>query len=152
MSNDINRLLPAPSAHSTIEAIVADAKRAEVPIRLEFLQQPQEDGSPGPGPLAEFMRAGDRRGLVLWMLVLTKASGDDFSVTLASTVWARAMGFDLPDSKSARTAISKAWTRLERRSLSRGRGHTETHASRFCAKMVQGIHMNIRLGRRGSAI
>ena len=51
------------------------------------------------------------------MLALTKASGDDFSVTLAATVWARAMGFDLPDSKSARTAISKAWLRLERRRL-----------------------------------
>ena len=50
------------------------------------------------GLLADFVRTGDRRSLVLWMLALTKASGDDFTVTLAATVWARAMGFDLPDS------------------------------------------------------
>ena len=127
MANENGRPLPPPSAHGTVEAIVADAKRAEVPIRLEFLQQLNGEGNPGPGPLAEFMKAGDRRGLVLWMLVLTKASGDDFSVTLAATVWARAMGFDLPDSKSARTAISKTWTRLERRGLiTRKRVHRQT--------------------------
>ena len=98
-----------------------------MPIRLEFLQQLKGDGNRGPGPLAEFVKTGDRRGLVLWMLVLTKASGGDFSVTLAATVWARAMGFDLPDSKSARTAISKTWTRLERRGLiTRKRVHRQT--------------------------
>ena len=110
-------LPPPPSAHSTIEAIVADAKRADLPIRLEFLQQRNADGTLCPGPLAEFVKTGDRRGLILWMLVLTKASGGDFGVTLAATVWARAIGFDLPESKSARTAVSKTWTRLERRAL-----------------------------------
>ena len=75
------------------------------------------DGEAEAGPLADFVQKGDRRGLVLWMLALTKASGDDFAVTLAAIVWARALGFDLPETKSARTAISKAWTRLERRRL-----------------------------------
>lgn len=104
-----------------------------MPIRREFLQQPTTDGNPSPGPLAEFVKTGDRRGLVLWMLVLTKASGGDFSVTLAATVWARAMGFDLPESKSARTAISKTWTRLERRGLiSRKRVHRQT-----CVALLQ---------------
>ena len=106
-----------PSAHETVDAIVADAKRTDVPIRLEFAQSISVDGAPELGPLADFVRTGDRRALVLWMLALTKASGDDFTVTLPATVWARAMGFDLPDSKSARTAISKAWMRLERRRL-----------------------------------
>jgi len=107
----------APSAHDTVDAIVAESRRTDVPIRLEFTQRTAAGGGPEPGPLADFVRAGDKRGLVLWMLALTKASGDDFSVTLAATVWARAMGFELPGTKSARTAISKAWMRLERRHL-----------------------------------
>lgn len=108
---------PPPSAHETVDAMVADAKRTDVPIRLEFARSTSTESAPGPGPLADFVRSGDGRGLVLWMLALTKASGDDFTVTLAATVWARAMGFALPETKSARTAISKAWMRLERRRL-----------------------------------
>ena len=102
-----------PTRLSTI-----DSRRVRrSPIRIAFLQQSADTGDPIPGPLAEFVKTSDHRGLLLWMLTLTKASGEDFSVTLAATVWARALGFELPETKSSRTAISKTWTRLERRHL-----------------------------------
>lgn len=114
---DAAPLPPPPTAHTTVDAMVADAKRSDLPIRTSFLQQDTPDGGIRPGPLATFVRTGDLRGLLLWMLTVTKASGNDFSVTLAATVWARALGLILPDSKSARTAVSKAWHRLEGRKL-----------------------------------
>lgn len=115
---------PLPSANSdeTVDEIVALAGRAAVPIRVEFLQRRDAEGVEQPGVLADFVRSGDLRGLILYLLMLTKASSEPWDVALPSAVWARALGMDLPQSNTANSTISKAWKRIEDRGLiARGR-------------------------------
>jgi hypothetical protein len=108
---------PKISSTDTIDEIVAVSKRqGSFPIRRTFLQQMEEDRLVA-GPLAALVRAGDHRGLELYLLLLTKASSDPWDAALPATVWARALGLPLPDTKTARSTISKTWMRLERHGL-----------------------------------
>lgn len=111
---------PVVTADDTVDDIVARSGRrgAAFPLRRSFLQQPNPDGSGTmPGPLAGLVAAGDLRGLLLFLLLITKASAEPWDAKLPAAVWARALGLPLPTSKTATSTISKVWMRLERRSL-----------------------------------
>lgn len=128
-SNGIDSLAPV-TARETLVAIVESAERrlASTPLRRSFLQAKAEDEKRAPAPIAEFVRSSDKTGLNLYLLALTKASAEPWDVALPSVVWARALGLPLPDTASARSTISKAWLRLERRKLiMRGRRQRMAH-------------------------
>lgn len=109
--------VPVATAHDTVDEIVRSSNRAEAPLRVEFLQTLDGDGAARPGPLATFVSASDQRALLLYLLLVTKASSGDFEVRLAAAVWARALGLWDPTGKTATSTISKLWLRLERRGL-----------------------------------
>lgn len=102
--------------HDTVDAIVGASGREAFPLRRAFLQQ-KRDGETRPGPLARFVSAGDRTGLLLYFLALTKASQAPWDVSLHSAVWARALDLPFPDTATARGRVSKAWSRLSDRDL-----------------------------------
>ncbi|CAN5796961.1 hypothetical protein BH23ACT2_BH23ACT2_07250 [soil metagenome] len=108
---------PEATSNETVDEIVALSGRPAVPIRTEFLQLRNGDGDEVPGPLSEFVRTGDRRGLVLYLLAVTKASSAPWDTALPAAVWARALGMDLPQSNTATSTISKTWRRIEDRGL-----------------------------------
>ncbi|HMR94328.1 MAG TPA: hypothetical protein PKE05_02220 [Microthrixaceae bacterium] len=107
---------PVATAAETVEAILNEGGRDHSPIRISFLQR-ADDGSKSPGPLAEFVTNGDRRGLLLYLLLIAKATTSPWDAALPSAVWARALGVPLPNSKGAASSISKTWLRLEQRGL-----------------------------------
>jgi hypothetical protein len=111
--------LPMATTAETVDEFVQRSARTArgVPLRLSFLQTMSRDRIAAPGPLSEFVSTGDQRALVLYLLVLTKASSTPWNVHLPSPVWARLLGLDLPLSKSAMSTVSKTWLRLERRHL-----------------------------------
>lgn len=110
---------PTATTAETIDEFVNRSARTArgVPLRISFLQTLSKDRIATPGPMAEFVSAGDQRALILYLLVLTKASSTPWNVHLPSPVWARLLGLDLPLSKSAMSTVSKTWLRLERRRL-----------------------------------
>lgn len=108
--------LPIASPAETVAAIVAQGGRDHVPVRLAFLQR-RVDGRPLPGPLHEFVANGDRRGLLLYLLLLAKATTKPWDASLPAAVWARALAHPMPNTKAAASAVSKAWARLEGRRL-----------------------------------
>lgn len=111
---------PSVSAADTVDDIVRISnRRTGAPLRRDFVQQPGRDGKPSAGPLADLVATGDRRGLILYLLLVTKCSAEPWNAALPSAVWARALGHELPTSKSARTMVSKTWLRLERHKLVR---------------------------------
>lgn len=108
---------PEVSAADTIDAIVRASKRPkDFPLRREFLQR-RVDEVVIPGPLSELVKAGDHRALLLFLLLLTKASAQPWDAALPAATWARALDIALPESKSARSTVSKVWMRLENRGL-----------------------------------
>lgn len=109
--------IPTVTAADTVDAIVSASKRQRFfPLRLEFLRKTVE-GEIVPGPFPRLVNAGDRRALLLYLLLVTKVSAEPWDSTLPATVWARALGLPLPESKTARSTISKIWLRLERHGL-----------------------------------
>ena len=109
------------TTHETVDEIVRTSKRDVFPLRRTFLQQ-KGGGESQRGPLASFVSTGDRTGLLLYWLLLTKASQEPWDVSLHSAVWARALDLPLPDTATARGRVSKAWTRLvDRQLVMRGR-------------------------------
>ena len=105
------------TTHDTVDAIVNTAVRFEFPLRRTFIQQKGGEPSPSGPPLAGLVTAGDRVGLLLYFLALTKASQEPWDVSLHSAVWARALGIPEPNTTVARTRISKTWSRLVARKL-----------------------------------
>lgn len=105
----------------TVAALVGDV-RDGTPIRIAFAQR-LVNGTKTPGPLADFVSASDHRGLLLYLLAMSRATRKEpWNVSLPSAVWARALGIDLPLTKTASSAISKGWARIEARGLiDRGR-------------------------------
>lgn len=108
---------PDVDAHATVDELVVKAVRKELPLRREFLQLTDAAGKVTPGPMAGLVSAGDKRGLVLYLLLATKASAGDYGSGLAAAVWARALGLWNPTGKTATSAVSKTWLRLESRHL-----------------------------------
>ena len=107
------------TTHQTVDAIANSTARTAFPLRWSFLQQKAQAHSP---PLATFVTAGDRTALLLYFLLLTKASQEPWDVSLHSGVWARALGFPQPNAPGARSRLSKTWSRLvERRLVTRHR-------------------------------
>lgn len=112
--------LPESTADETVDGLVAASRRlGGFPLRREFLQQADDHDQRIPGPLASLVVTGDRRALLLYLLLVTKASSAPWDARLPAAVWARALGVDLPTTKTAASTISKAWLRLERRQLVR---------------------------------
>lgn len=111
-----SRQSKAATIHETVDEIVKTSRRGAFPLRRAFLQQ-KNGGKAQSGPLAAFVAAGDRTGLLLYFLAVTKASADPWDVSLHSAVWARALGIPLPESATARGRVSKAWSRLVERGL-----------------------------------
>jgi hypothetical protein len=85
-------------------------------MRISFVQG-TKNGVRVPGPLAEFVTNGDRRGLRLYLLLLAKATTDPWDAALPAAVWARALDVPLPTTKGAASSVSKTWLRLEQRRL-----------------------------------
>ncbi len=109
------------TTNDTVDAIAGSTQRDAFPLRRAFLQQKQ-GGKSNPGPLASFVAAGDRTGLLLYCLAVTKASKSPWDVSLHSVVWARALGFTNPTGQAARGRVSKTWSRLvDRKLVSRSR-------------------------------
>ncbi len=104
--------LPA-TANQTMDAIADDASRDHAPLRKTFLQQATPEGAARGSKLADLVRAGDSLGLRLYLTAVLKASSQPWDTALPAPVWARALGNELPNSKSATGGISKAWRRLE---------------------------------------
>ena len=104
------------TTHDTVDAIADSTQRGFFPLRRTFIQQ-KKDGKSIPGPLAGFVSAGDRTALLLYFLMLTKASNQPWDVSLHSAVWARALGLPDPTGHVARGRVSKAWTRIVDRKL-----------------------------------
>lgn len=102
--------------HETVDTIVGQ-KRDSTPIRIDFAQR-RSGSTKVPGPLSEFVSGGDLRGLRLYLLALVRATRKEpWNVRFPSAVWARALGIDLPTTKTAASSVSKAWLRIEQRGL-----------------------------------
>ena len=112
---------PAATEDETRAALLARSKRDFAPINKLFVQAARTSPCRH-GPLAEFVRNRDLRGLRAYLLLLGITSSGDgqdgWSTTLPVGVWARA--FDTTRGAtpaSAATAVSKVLTRLEQRRL-----------------------------------
>jgi hypothetical protein len=103
----------AATANETVDAIVDEAVRDHAPVRRTFLQVTNDMDESTGSKLAEFVRSTDASALRLYLTAVLKASSEPWDTALPASVWARAMGHDLPMSKSATAGISKAWRRLE---------------------------------------
>lgn len=108
---------PTASAYETVDALVERSGRRKIPLRRTFVQRKDDANKSVPGPMAEFVSANDRFGLLLFLLLMTCASAGEFDVSHHSAVWARALGLARPTEATARTRVSKAWHRLSNRNL-----------------------------------
>lgn len=99
--------IPAATPSDTVDHIVTVSRRTGkgFPLRRTFLQITDDNGDIRPAPLAPLVAAGDRRALLLLLLVLTRASAPPWDAALPAAVWARALGPDLPQSKTATSRI-----------------------------------------------
>ncbi|WP_150236380.1 hypothetical protein [Nocardiopsis quinghaiensis] len=105
----------------TRERLLEKARRKKTPLRRGFVQAPPGSDN-REGPLAQFVSNSDRRGLLAYLLVLAVTSAEDsqdgWTTTRDSLVWARALDFtETATESSARTAVRKAFARLEERKL-----------------------------------
>lgn len=116
---------PATEAE-TRAALLANAKRAFVPIRKAFVQVPRSlavDPNRRAGPLSGFVARKDRRALDAFLIILAATSsggetGNDWTTTHPIMVWARAFGTtQSAERSSAANAVSKVLHRLEERRL-----------------------------------
>ena len=106
---------PVATSHETVLAIAERSGRTLTPVRSQFVQAERTDAAtPRSGPLAKFMRAGDRRALIAYLLVLTAASSEPWDVRHPAAVWARALAIDV---ERPAAAMSKIWKRLDDRGL-----------------------------------
>jgi hypothetical protein len=106
----------------TVAMLLDGSNRIEngTPLRHTFLQQGTR-AEPAPGPLAQLVRNGDRRGLDLYLLLKAVASAGDFSSHRGADVWARALRHT-GVTATAQT-VTKIWPRLERLGLIRRSKH-----------------------------
>lgn len=139
---------PVPaSGRETIAALLRRSGRDAVPLRRTFVQQgtPRQ---PEPGPLAEFVRRHDDRGLELYLLFRAVASAAPWNVDASTRLWARTL--DLGTTRSAVSAVSRAWRRLEDYGLvrrQRARGQLSIVALRDDGSAEPYVHPSAQ-GRR----
>ena len=138
------------SAETVDEVVSVSRRRKDFPVRHTFLQQRDKHGNPVPGPAQGLVRAGDRRALLLFLLLLTKASSAPWNAALPAPVWARALGLDSPELATARSTVSKIWLRLERAKLVR-RERYERLADVFLLKEDGSAKKYIPPGSRGES-
>ena len=109
------------SEDETRAHLLVRAKRPFAPIYKGFVQNPDKKAASRGGPLAQFIRNGDLRGLraFLFLHAIINSGGDNgWSTTLPLAVWARV--FDTTkaaDRRSSSTAATKVITRLAARKL-----------------------------------
>jgi hypothetical protein len=113
---------PPATEAETRGYLLSRSKRDFVPISKAFVQRPPGTGDTRPGPLAEFVRGRDLRGLqaLLFIIACTSSGSGPYgwSTTLPIQVWARAFGTTRNATPaSAATAASKVLSRLEKRRL-----------------------------------
>ena len=105
---------PAEVANSqdTATALAASAKRksAATPIRRTFVQRSDKVAQADGAPLADLVRRRDRRGLILYLMVITLASTEPWNVSRDARIWARLL--DLSEDKAGRATVSKVIRRL----------------------------------------
>jgi hypothetical protein len=108
--DDSRTLFVPATGRETIAALLARSRRDAVPLRRTFVQQgtPRQ---PVPGPLSEFVRRHDDRALELYLLFRAVASAPPWNVDASTRLWARTL--DLGATRSAVSAVSRAWRRLE---------------------------------------
>lgn len=108
---------PPPDQDTILDGLLAQSKRGIVPIRKTFVQQ-GHGKTTRPGPLAQFVKAHDTRGLDAYLLVHALASGGDHSVQYPANTWVHALGLnETGTTASARGAVSKIMKRLADRNL-----------------------------------
>jgi hypothetical protein len=108
---------PPPDQDTILDDLLAQSKRGIVPIRKSFVQQGRGDTT-RPGPLAQFVKTHDLRGLEAYLLIHALASGGDYSIQYPSNTWVHALGLnDTGAPASARGAVSKIMKRLADRNL-----------------------------------
>lgn len=100
-------------SQATVESLLDGSGRegGRVPIRSSFVQRGRVPNVE-PGVLASLVRHRDLRALLLYLLILARASGPPWDVKRPAAVWARALNLD-PATDSGRAAVSKALRRLE---------------------------------------
>lgn len=113
--------LVAASEAETRNALLQRSGRTATPVLGQFVQAPP-GSSPRHGPLAEFVRGRDLRGLQAYLLLLglisSGQSEEGWSATLPIPTWARALGItQTATAASASTAVSKVFGRLVQRKL-----------------------------------
>lgn len=114
---------PEPAtATETREHLVQRSGRAFVPIPNVFVQDPNTELKNRQAPLADFVRRGDKRGLLAFLLLHTIISSgeheDGWSSTLHLQVWARALDtVSTATGASATSAATKIFSRLVQRQL-----------------------------------
>lgn len=113
--------LPA-TPEQTREILLTRSGRCFAPIPKVFIQKPGRASAERAGLLANFVRRGDKRGLVAFLLLQSIISSGDhehgWSTTLPLKVWARAMNTVATASgASATSAATKILSRLEQRGL-----------------------------------
>jgi hypothetical protein len=111
----------AATEDETRAALLERSNRPFAPIGKVFVQAPPGQAK-RPGPLSEFVRKGDLRGLraqlLLYGIISSDARDDGWSTTLPIQVWARAFDTTLTATpQSAANAASKILARLEERRL-----------------------------------
>lgn len=104
------------TSDDTIQHLLTRSHRRSdaVPIAKTFLQQGRGSVR-APGPLAALVRRHDERALDLFLLARAVATSPPYDITEAAAVWARTL--DLSASETAKTAVSKAFARLEKLQL-----------------------------------
>lgn len=100
--------------------LLTRSRRQHVPIPKVFVQNPDQSLRERAGPLSDFVRNGDLRGLraLLFCHAIISSGDNGWDCTLPLAVWARVFDTTLTaDARSASTAASKVLTRLEKRKL-----------------------------------
>ncbi|HQH91742.1 MAG TPA: hypothetical protein PLZ83_15425, partial [Dermatophilaceae bacterium] len=117
----------ASTAAETRAFLVERSGRTFAPIPKSFIQNPDGKLKNRRAPLADFVRRGDKRGLLALLLLHTIISSgeheDGWSSSLHLQVWARALGtVSTATGASATSAATKILSRLvDRRLIERRR-------------------------------
>ncbi|MCV9996548.1 hypothetical protein OIU93_19985 [Paeniglutamicibacter sp. ZC-3] len=102
--------------------LLTRSKRSAAPILKDFVQNPDGNLKDRSGPLSEFVKNGDLRGLraflLLHAIISSGGENEDWSTSLPIGAWSRAFDTTIgAEPASARAAVSKIFRRLQDRNL-----------------------------------